>query len=336
MKQYIDLMEYVLQNGVHKGAARTNMPGTLELFGMTFKHNLSDGFPLLTTKKMPFKLIAAELLWFLRGDTNIQYLMDNKCNIWNQDTFRKFCADNAIEPDAELFKQFQERNEQFNYDDYECGHIYGYLWRNWDKGRLVKTGRNVGLTCADVINYPGVDQICTLLNIILKNPNSRYQIVSAWNPYEIDMGDIALPSCHCFWQTNITKGRLNLALYQRSTDVPLGLPFNIASYALLMHILATLTGYDVGEFTWIGGSVHIYDNQVDTAKLQITRKPNNIPELVINMPSESASLISKCIDKREYTSEELNEILKWITPESFEIRGYNPWGKLNYTLSTGL
>src|SRR5688500_2718315 len=214
MRQYLDLMQHVLEHGAHK-ADRTGT-GTLSVFGAQLRFDLSSGFPLLTTKKVHVKSIIHELLWFLKGDTNVKYLRDNGVTIWDEWA------------DAEG----------------DLGPVYGYQWRDWE----APGGRHI-------------DQISELVALIRRDPCSRRQIVTAWNPGELHR--MALAPCHCLFQTQVAAGRLNLQLYQRSADFFLGVPFNIASYALLTYMLARECGLQPGTFVWTGGDVHLYSNHLE-------------------------------------------------------------------------
>jgi thymidylate synthase len=238
MRQYLDLMQRILNDGVPQ-EDRTGT-GTLSWFGAQMRFDLADGFPLLTTKKLHLRSIIVELLWFLRGDTNIKWLNDRNVRIWDE------WAD----------------------QDGELGPVYGKQWRDWETA----DGRNV-------------DQIANLVDLIRRDPYSRRQIVTAWNPGEI--AKMALAPCHCLFQTQVAGGRLNLQLYQRSADIFLGVPFNIASYALLTCMLAQQTGLEPGEFVWTGGDVHIYDNHMDQVLKQLAREPYDYPQLKITRKPDS-------------------------------------------------
>jgi thymidylate synthase len=233
MRQYHDLMERILADGAEKGD-RTGT-GTLSVFGHQMRFDLAEGFPLVTTKKLHVKSIIYELLWFLRGDTNIRYLNDNGVRIWDE------WAD--------------ERGE--------LGPVYGKQWRSWpapDGG--------------------AIDQIVNVVSMIKRNPDSRRLIVTAWNPAEVDK--MALPPCHCLFQFYVAKGRLSCQLYQRSADVFLGVPFNIASYALLTLMMAQVTGYKPGEFVHTLGDAHLYMNHIEQARLQLSRAPRALPAMKLN------------------------------------------------------
>lgn len=255
MKQYLDLLTRVLDEGVEK-TDRTGT-GTLSIFGHQSRYNLAEGFPLLTTKKLHLKSIIYELLWFLSGDTNIKYLQENGVRIWNE------WAD----------------------DDGNLGPIYGYQWRSWP-------------------DYQGghIDQITETINTIKNNPDSRRIIVSAWNV--ADLPNMKLPPCHAFFQFYVANGKLSLQLYQRSADIFLGVPFNIASYALLLKMMAQVTGLQEGDFVHTLGDAHIYTNHLDQVKLQLTRQPRTLPKMNIKPGIKS-------IFDFKY--------------EDFELEGYDPY-----------
>ena len=233
MKQYLDLVKHVLANGVEK-SDRTGT-GTKSVFGYQMRFNLADGFPLLTTKKVHLKSIIYELLWFLKGDTNVHYLQENGVRIWNE-----WADENG-----------------------DLGHIYGYQWRSWP-------------------DYEGghIDQIAQAIDQIKNTPDSRRIIVSAWNVAEVP--HMALPPCHSFFQFYVADGKLSLQLYQRSGDIFLGVPFNIASYALLLMMVAQVTGLEPGEYIHTLGDAHIYTNHFDQVHEQLTRTPRKLPKMVIN------------------------------------------------------
>lgn len=234
MKQYLDLLDRILREGVQKGD-RTGT-GTLSVFGHQMRFNMADGFPLLTTKKLHLKSIIHELLWFLAGDTNVRYLQENGVRIWNE------WADPVTG---------------------ELGPVYGHQWRSWP-------------------DYKGgtIDQISQVVDLIKHNPNSRRMMVSAWNPAEVEQ--MALPPCHCLFQFYVAEGKLSLQLYQRSADTFLGVPFNIASYALLLQMMAQVCGLEPGEFIHTTGDTHLYLDHLEQAKLQLTREPRPLPRMVIN------------------------------------------------------
>jgi thymidylate synthase len=233
MKQYHDLLQRVLHEGVHK-EDRTGT-GTISIFGHQSRYDLSEGFPMVTTKKLHLKSIIYELLWFLNGDTNIKYLQDNGVRIWNE------WADETG----------------------DLGHIYGYQWRSWP-------------------DYDGghIDQISEVVNTIKNNPDSRRIIVSAWNV--ADLPNMNLPPCHAFFQFYVADGKLSLQLYQRSADIFLGVPFNIASYALLLKMMAQVTGLQEGDFVHTLGDAHIYINHLEQIKLQLSRDFRPLPQMLIN------------------------------------------------------
>ena len=238
MKQYLDLLQHVLDNGTRKDD-RTGT-GTISTFGYQMRFNLEEGFPLLTTKKLHLKSIIHELLWFLAGDTNVKYLQDNGVRIWNE-----WADENG-----------------------DLGHIYGYQWRSWP-------------------DYNGghIDQIQEVVDTIKNNPDSRRIIVNAWNV--ADLPTMKLPPCHAFFQFYVADGRLSLQLYQRSADIFLGVPFNIASYALLLQMMAQVTGLKAGDFVHTLGDAHIYTNHLEQVREQLSRAPRALPRMIINPEGES-------------------------------------------------
>ena len=233
MKQYLDLLNRIMTEGVQK-EDRTGT-GTISVFGHQMRFNLEDGFPLLTTKKLHLKSIIHELLWFLQGDTNVKYLQEIGVRIWNE-----WADENG-----------------------DLGHIYGYQWRSWP-------------------DYNGghIDQISEVIDQIKNNPDSRRIIVNAWNV--ADLGNMNLPPCHMFFQFYVADGKLSLQMYQRSADTFLGVPFNIASYALLLMMMAQVTGLKPGEFIHTTGDTHLYVNHLEQVKLQLTREPRSLPKMKIN------------------------------------------------------
>jgi thymidylate synthase len=253
MKQYLELLDHVLKNGVKK-EDRTGT-GTISVFGYQMRFNLEDGFPLLTTKKLHVRSIIYELLWFISGDTNIKYLNDNGVNIWNE------WAD-------------EEGN---------LGPVYGYQWRSW----TAYDGRKI-------------DQLMNVIDGVKKSPDSRRHIISAWNAGDINK--MALPPCHVLFQFYVAGGKLSCQLYQRSCDIFLGVPFNIASYSLLTLMIAQVTGYNPGEFVHTLGDAHIYLNHIEQVKLQLAREPFPLPRMVINP--------------------DINDILGFRY-EDFELKDYN-------------
>ncbi|HYI47593.1 MAG TPA: thymidylate synthase [Allosphingosinicella sp.] len=254
MQPYLDLIRRIFDEGVEQ-QDRTGT-GTLSVFGHQMRFDLARGFPLLTTKKLHIRSILIELLWFLRGETNVGWLKENRVSIWDE------WADETG----------------------ELGPVYGKQWRRWEAG-----------------DGSEIDQIAGLIETIKREPGSRRQIVSAWNPG--DLGRMALPPCHLMFQTYVAKGRLSLQMYQRSADVFLGVPFNIASYALLTHMLAQQTGLEPGDFVWTGGDCHLYSNHLDQAREQLGRDPRPLPALkLLRRPAS--------IDDYRF--------------EDFEIGGYDP------------
>ena len=255
MKQYLDILQRVLDEGVHK-EDRTGT-GTISVFGHQMRFNLEDGFPCLTTKKLHLKSIIYELLWFLRGDTNVHWLQEHGVRIWNE-----WADENG-----------------------ELGPVYGHQWRAWP-------------------DYDGgtIDQIKQVVDMIKKNPDSRRLIVSAWNVAEVNK--MALPPCHTIFQFYVANGRLSLQLYQRSADLFLGVPFNIASYALLLMMVAQVTGLKAGDFVHTLGDAHIYSNHLEQVKLQLTREPRPLPKMHINP--------------------EVKDLFDFKF-EDFELTDYNPW-----------
>ncbi len=245
MQQYLEALRTVRDHGV-RSTDRTGT-GTISHFGMQCRYPLADGFPLTTTKKLHLKSIIHELLWFLSGDTNIRYLQDNGVRIWNE-----WADENG-----------------------DLGPVYGYQWRQFPKLELVE-----GTTGDEPLYRAGtVDQITDLVELIKNSPDSRRMIVSAWNPG--DVPNMALPPCHTLWQVRIAGGKMHLQLYQRSADMFLGVPFNIASYALLLKMLAHVTGYEAGDFIHTMGDAHIYSNHLEQVDLQLSRTPKPLPQLNI-------------------------------------------------------
>ena len=263
MKQYLDILDRILREGTQKGD-RTGT-GTISIFGTQSRYNLEDGFPLLTTKKLHLKSIIYELLWFLKGDTNVKYLQDNGVRIWNE-----WADENG-----------------------ELGPVYGHQWRSWP-------------------DYNGgvIDQISQVVDQLKHNPDSRRMIVSAWNVAEVN--EMALPPCHTIFQFYVADGRLSLQLYQRSADTFLGVPFNIASYALLLKMMAQVTGLKPGDFIHTTGDTHLYLNHLDQARLQLTRTPRPLPVMKINPDVKS-------IFDFQY--------------EDFQLEGYDPYPHIKAEVS---
>ncbi|MBU5466637.1 thymidylate synthase [Virgibacillus sp. MSJ-26] len=301
---YLDLCNYILENGSQK-TDRTGT-GTYSIFGYQIRYNLNEGFPLLTTKKVPFRLIASELLWFIKGDTNIRYLLENNNNIWNEWAFKKWVESDEYNgpdmtdfgikslEDSQFKKEYQTQMENFKQEILnnqsfankygDLGSVYGKQWRDW------KTSTN-----------QTIDQLHEVIESIKTTPHSRRHIVSAWNPEDIP--SMALPPCHTLFQFYVADGKLSCQLYQRSADVFLGVPFNIASYALLTHLIAHEVGLEVGEFIHTFGDTHIYTNHVEQVNTQLTRDVRSFPTLKIKT------------DKKSIFDFELND---------FEIIDYNP------------
>lgn len=263
MKQYLDILDRILREGTQKGD-RTGT-GTISIFGTQSRYNLEDGFPLLTTKKLHLKSIIYELLWFLKGDTNVKYLQDNGVRIWNE-----WADENG-----------------------ELGPVYGHQWRSWP-------------------DYNGgvIDQISQVVDQLKHNPDSRRMIVSAWNVAEVN--EMALPPCHTIFQFYVADGRLSLQLYQRSADTFLGVPFNIASYALLLQMMAQVTGLKPGDFIHTTGDTRLYLNHLDQARLQLTRTPRPLPVMKINPDVKS-------IFDFQY--------------EDFQLEGYDPYPHIKAEVS---
>lgn len=263
MKQYLDLLNRIMTEGIKK-TDRTGT-GTLSVFGHQMRFNLEDGFPLLTTKKLHLKSIIYELLWFLKGDTNVRYLQEHGVRIWNE-----WADENG-----------------------DLGPVYGHQWRSWP-------------------DYDGgtIDQIGNVIDLIKHHPDSRRMIVSAWNPAEVD--SMALPPCHCLFQFYVADGRLSLQLYQRSADTFLGVPFNIASYALLLMMMAQVAGLKAGDFIHTTGDTHLYLNHLEQARLQLTRTPRQLPRMILNKD------VKNLFDFRY---------------EDFSLEGYDPWEHISAKVS---
>lgn len=285
---YLDLGKKLIAEGHDKGD-RTGT-GTKSLFGYQMRFDLNEGFPLLTTKRVPFGLIKSELLWFLKGDTNIRYLLQHNNHIWDEWAFERYIkSDDYNGPDMTDFGRRSLVDEKFN-EEYQkqmtvfcekivadeefakkhgdLGHIYGYQWRHWEKQ-----------------DGTFIDQIKDVIEMIKTNPDSRRLIVTAWNPE--DVPSMALPPCHTMFQFYVSDGKLSCQLYQRSADVFLGVPFNIASYALLTHLIAHETGLGVGEFVHTLGDAHLYQNHIEQMKEQLSRDVRPAPTLILNQEKDS-------------------------------------------------
>lgn len=426
MKQYLHLLQEVKEKGTYKPAARENLPGTTSLFGHQFRHNLQEGFPLLTTKKVSFKNIVAELLWFLKGDTNIKYLVDNGCNIWNEDAYNyykkfitKYCDNQGGEPPFGIvfedilnnrlrpytFEEFVDfikntprehlpKEEEYVLGD--CGKQYGWLWRNWsgtqypevlkintvnldeeqiakfknEWSEAIKNSQQSILVYSDLeLEYVTlrIDQIKDVLNGLLNNPTSRRHIITAWNPVTLD--DMALNACHALvqfncrpipWETRLELAKrnpniemenlaiteaasgntafgfvpqyyLDCQMYQRSADVFLGVPYNIASYSLLTMIFAQVCNMVPGEFIHSFGDVHIYENHVEAVNLQLERKPDELPKLLF---SDKFHNSAELLNARGVGF--LDTFIDGLQIDDFKLENYNPQPAIKAKLSTGL
>ena len=287
MKQYLDLMRHVKNNGIRKGD-RTGT-GTISAFGYQMRFDLSEGFPLVTTKKVHLKSIIYELLWFIQGDTNIKFLVKNGVNIWNDWPFQNWLKETKQDKEYSMYsqawrdkmKEFIERikeDKKFSDQYGDLGPVYGQQWRN----------------------FQGIDQLNGLINDINKFPDSRRLIVSAWNPRDIPvMEKSGLPPCHTLFQFYVAEGKLSCQLYQRSADVFLGVPFNIASYALLTMMIAQATDLKLGDFVHTFGDAHLYVNHLEQVEEQLSRRPHALPNMQIN------PLITNIFDF-QYTDFQLN------------------------------
>ncbi len=292
MRQYLDLLEHVLEHGTKK-EDRTGT-GTLSTFGYQMRFDLSDGFPLLTTKKVHLKSIIHELLWFIQGDTNIKYLVDNNVRIWNEWPYQNFV--NHPDYTGESMKEFVEKiknDDTFAKEHGNLGPVYGRQWRAYEgpEGQIV-------------------DQLQTVIDTIKTNPNSRRMIVNAWHPPLINK--MALPPCHMMFQFYVNDGKLSCQLYQRSADVFLGVPFNIASYALLTMMIAQVTDLEPGEFVHTLGDTHIYLDHLEQVNTQLKRDPRELPKMHLNP---------------EVTS------IEDFTYDDFTLEGYNPHPRIKAKVS---
>jgi thymidylate synthase len=296
-ESYLDLLEHIIKNGAVK-TDRTGT-GTKSVLGYQMRFNLADGFPLLTTKKVPIKSIIHELLWFMRGDTNLKYLADNNVHIWDEWPYKAYLTRNGKPMPKvgsnewnEGLKEFVEKiktDKDFAKEYGNLGPIYGSQWRCW---------KNQDNTC--------LDQLANAIQTIKTNPDSRRIIISAWNVADIDeMAKAGLPPCHCLFQFYVVDGKLSCQLYQRSCDTFLGVPFNIASYALLVMIIAQVCDLEPGEFVWTGGDVHLYLNHLEQVNLQLSRRNDIRP-----MPKMKINPNKKTIED--------------FTIDDFELVDYNP------------
>jgi thymidylate synthase len=377
MQQYLDLLRTIKEKGTYKPAAREGMPGTLSLFGHQMRFDLQKGFPAITTKKLYWKGVVTELLWFLRGDTNIKYLVDKNCNIWNEDAYNYYCK---VVKNPVSYEQFEENVkgksiEELRVNDTyimgDCGFQYGKLWRDWKYTAWNPEDRQV----PDSVHNK-VDQIKDLIEGLKKNPMGRRHIITSWNPATLDK--MALNACHALVQFNcrpltnkqrldwvnkhsdfitvipegvnietqkwddfsdITflrdgkefkvefskapKYYLDCQMYQRSADVFLGVPFNIASYALLTHIIAKFCNMQVGDFVHTFGDVHIYDNHMDAVNEQLTREPLPLPKLEIN-------------PQFIWDIDADPNLFHALLPSDFTLKGYQSHSAIKAELSTGL
>lgn len=292
MKQYLDLIKYVLENGKPKGD-RTNT-GTISTFGYQMRFDLSEGFPLLTTKKVHLKSVIHELLWFLQGATNIKYLVDNNVRIWNEWPYAIYKkSDEFLGETMQEFIEKVKNDSEFAKKHGNLGPVYGYQWRNY----LGPDGKKV-------------DQVQELITMIKTNPNSRRLIINAWHPALIQ--DMALPPCHMMAQFYVHDNKLSCQLYQRSADIFLGVPFNIASYALLTMMVAQVCDLELGDFVHTLGDAHIYNDHLEQVNLQLTRKPRKLPKMVIN--------------------KNVKDIFSFKY-EDFELKEYNPHPKITGKVS---
>lgn len=348
MNNYLNLLKEIKEKGTWKDAAREGMPRTLSLFGAQMRFNLSKGFPILTTKKVYFKNIVTELLWFLKGDTNIKYLVDNDCNIWNEDAYNYYKKKGHS---AMNFEEFIQNIKDGNGDG-DVGRSYGYQWRNFDSAY-----------------NKGVDQIANIINELRKDPMGRRHIINSWNPRDVENGYMALPPCHTFVQFNcrplsfrerkdywfhirkpnrdvvdsyddksentqiidfdfmdIPRYKLDCHMYQRSADVFLGVPYNISSYSLLTEIIAKMCGMIPGDFIHSFGDVHIYENHMDQVNEQLTRTPHKLPELILGTHSSLGDEVYNDIDT--FTQN--------VYIPMFALKNYNPQATIKAKLSTGL
>ena len=296
MKQYLDLLDKICREGVVRGD-RTGT-GTKGIFGYQMRFNLAEGFPLLTTKKVFLKGVIHELLWFLRGDTNIKYLVENGVHIWDSDAFRYYnelCVKHGVLPvDLDTFLAaagVESPIEGYRFGD--LNHVYGYQWRSWPKA-----------------SGEVVDQIANVIHTLKTNPTSRRMIVSAWNVADVE--DMALPPCHTMFQFFVAEGKLSCQLYQRSADTFLGVPFNIASYALLTMMIAKECGLELGDFVHTLGDAHLYLNHLEQAAEQLAREPRALPKMHLNP--------------------EVKSIFDY-TYEDFTLEGYDPHPAIKAPLS---
>lgn len=390
MQQYLQLLQEIKDKGTLKPAARENMPGTISLFGYQFRHNLQDGFPILTTKKVSFKNIVTELLWFLNGDTNVKYLVDNGCNIWNEDAYNyylKVCKGklpiellgDTLDENSDLtlltFEEFvtilkvRSYNKLPKYNNYtlgDCGYQYGKVWRDWQVDEKIfshnvhdygEEGLGPHIITKVLKDKENVDQLATLIKSLKTNPQGRRHIITAVDPAHDT--ELALYWCHVMVQFNcrpltfedkidwakknihldyfenlyITelaasdkcpKYYLDCQMYQRSADVFLGVPYNIASYALLTEILCKICNFIPGDYIHTFGDVHIYEDHLDAVNEQLSRTPEQLPKL-------------KIIDTFKEAYDKLDlDVFNSLNSSDFELENYNPQPTIKAKLSTGL
>lgn len=383
MKQYLELGERIL-NSTFKGAARENMPTTVSVFGHQMRFNLQEGFPIITTKEVDFRNIVVELLWFMRGKTNISYMVEKGVNIWNEDAYNyyiKLCRRDGI-TEALSFPNFVKHlkgeEDEFrgfltlpkNYELGDTGKQYPWLWRNWGGKPIFGDSKGSEFSGQDhrfVVGQVTVDQLENLVNSLIETPNSRRHIISAWNPTTLN--EMALPACHSFVQFNcrpipwevklemaknhpdipyenlyiteaasgteifgvkIPQYYLDCQLYQRSGDYFLGVPYNIASYALLTEVLAQLVGMIPGDFIHTFGDVHIYSDHIEGVQEQLTREPKTLPRLKM---SDEVKIEIMNFRKGNIL---LNQFIQRMRPSDFTLDGYKHHTKIKGKLSTGL
>lgn len=301
MKQYLDLLQHILDKGVQKGD-RTGT-GTISIFGYQMRMDLADGFPLLTTKKLHLKSIIHELIWFLSGETNIKYLVDNDVNIWVPDAYKKYrLGGGQLTKQEFIIALYHDLNFAIKHGN--LGPVYGKQWRDWCTFKTKS-----GLFHNIQYEKNTIDQIANLIQQIKTNPDSRRHLVSAWNVADID--NMTLPPCHYSFQMYVVDNKLSCMFNMRSTDVFLGLPFNIASYALLTMMVANVCELQLGELIFNGGDVHIYNNHIDQVKLQLNRKPYILPQMIIQKHNS--------IDDFEY--------------KDFRLVGYDAWPTIKGEIS---
>ena len=368
MKQYQDLQKKILLLGTRKPAAREGMPGTTSLFGHQMRFDLKEGFPIITTKEINFKHIVTELLWFLKGDTNIKFLVDNDCNIWNEDAYNYYLKQckKVNYPLPMKFIAFidnvkngpTERSETFpGYILGDCGKQYGWLWRNLETNEYDLDSQE------DPKGYKEIDQLRELVKGLLENPMSRRHIIDAWNPSTLD--DMALHPCHALVQFNcrpltveqqealvpagtpehlfssifnaMPKYYLDCQMYQRSADTFLGVPYNISSYSLLTILLCNLLNMVPGDFIHTFGDAHIYDNHLSQTNVQLQRKPKTLPKLEWSEEIKNVFRNLKVDDiDNEMKTLLIIEVLETVEIDDIKLKGYFPEPKIPAKLSTGL